>query len=466
MAAVGLLQITSRSMPIGFGATHDTMLQSAFRSFRDEYGPSRTRDGGKAELARGYDVPAMHRVVTICHWGRSGSLLLSSYLDNHPHIVMLPYAASESIYNFFQEYESLSIWEKLVAYPAYSASKKGAEGDFFLKNNPCGDFAIEAVDYYAAVHALFEVHRDAPSSWLDTRKAFFQLIHAVYGVATGRSHATPRPLMVHAQHYMDERLAARLVEDFPEAQFIHTIRDPITGIDSWFDRRLEMELYGCGNRLETKARYLDIAVATMIDLTAWDAGHRHMESRTRAIRFEDMHTEPEAMLRKLADWLRLPFLPCMLESTWNGSPYIVQIRGVPCCGPNPANAKRRSRNLNAADRLLIYALMHANFAAWNYPCPAAMRRRWLRLCAIALTFLLPTKMELLTARWVVLQQALPALRNGRIAFALGAPWFLLARRLRMMWIVVKEARDRLSGGNTLLTPLMVDCVAKRFTPLK
>ena len=71
-----------------------------------------------------------------------------------------------------------------------------------------------------------------------------------------------------------------------------------------------------------------------------------------------------------------------------------------------------------------------------------------------------------TARWVVLQQALPALRNGRIAFALGAPWFLLARRLRMMWIVVKEARDRLSGGNTLLTPLMVDCVAKRFTPLK
>jgi hypothetical protein len=36
----------------------------------------------------------------------------------------------------------------------------------------------------------------------------------------------------------------------------------------------------------------------------------------------------------------------------------------------------------------------------------------------------------------------------------------------MMWIVVKEARDRLSGGNTLLTPLMVDCVAKRFTPLK
>ena len=466
MAAIGLSQSTRSSMPIGFGASADAMLKSAFRSYGNEYGAGRSCDARKAELARGYDVRGMDRAVTICHWGRSGSLLLSSYLDNHPHIVMLPYAASESIYNFFEEYQPLSVWEKLVAYPTYSAAKKGADGDFFLKNNPVADFAIEPLDYYGAVHALFEVYADAPSSWLLTRTAFFQLLHAVYGVATARTLATPQPLMAHAQHYMDERLAGRLVEDFPKAQFIHTIRDPITSIDSWFDRRLEMELYGCGNHLEAKARYLDIAVATMIDLLAWDAGHQRMESRTRAVRFEDMHTEPEAMMRKLADWLGLPFLPCMLESTWNGTPYVVHIRGVACCGPNPANAKRRSRNLNVADRLLVYALMHANFAAWNYPCPAAMQRRWLRACVIALTCLLPMKMEMLTARLVVVQQALPAIRRGRIAFFLGAPLFLLARRLRMMWMILKAARLRISGGNTLLKVLMVDCVAKRNSPLK
>jgi hypothetical protein len=452
---------TGAKLPIGFGVRDDAMLQSAARSYGNEYGAGRHFDARKAKLASGYDVPGMNRAATICHWGRSGSLLLSSYLDHHPHIVMLPYAASESIYNFFEEYESLSVWEKLVAYPTYSASKKGADGDFFLKNNPVGDFAIEAVDYYGAVHAFFEAYGDAPSSWLVTRSAFFQLLHAVYGVASGRTLATARPLMVHAQHYMDERLAARLVEDFPDARFIHTIRDPITSIDSWFDRRLEMEMYGCGNRLETKAQYLDMAVATMIDLLAWDAGHRHMESRTRAVRFEDMHTEPEAVMRKLADWLGIPFLPCMLESTWNGTPYVVRIRGVPSCGPNPANAKRRSRNLNVADRLLIYALMHANFAAWKYPSPAALERGWLRVCVIAVTCLLPMKMEMLTARLVVLKQALPALANGRIAFFLGAPLFLLARRLRMMWVVVTAARLRLSGRNALLKVLMVDCVAKR-----
>jgi len=429
------------------------MLQSAYRSYSGAYPASRAVDLDKVELAREYDVPGMNRAVTICHWGRSGSLLLSSYLDSHPHIVMLPYSASESIYNFFEEYEFLSIWEKLIAYPAYSALKKKTEGDFFLRNNPSGDFAIEPADYYGAVHALFEIYGSEPSIWLDARRRFFQLVHAVYGVAIGRRPGDPRPLMVHAQHYMDEKLAARLVEDFPSAQFIHTIRDPITGIDSWFGRKLEMELYGCDNRLDLMPRYLDIAVATMIDLLAWDTPHRGMESRTRAIRFEDMHVAPEATMRRLADWLGLSYQPCLVDSTWNGIPYVVQVRGVPACGANPANAKRRSKNLDFIDRMLIFALMHANFTEWSYPSPRAMRKRWVRLCVIALLWLVPTKMEFVTARLVLAKQALPRVSNGRIRFALGAPFFLLTRRLRLMWLVAKEARRRLSGNNTVIEPV-------------
>ena len=429
------------------------MLHSAYRSYSGEYEASRAADLDKVHLAREYDVPGMNRAVTICHWGRSGSLLLSSYLDNHSHIVMLPYSASESIYGFFEEYEFLSVWEKLVAYPTYSALMKKSEGDFFLKNNPSGEFAIEAADYYEAVHAFFEVYGNESSVWLNGRPRFFQLVHAVYGVAVGRRLADPRPLMVHAQHYRDEKLAARLVEDFPNAQFVHTIRDPITGIDSWFGRRLEMDLYGSENRLDLMPRYLDIAVATMIDLLAWDKPHRGMESRTRAIRFEDMHVAPEATMRGLADWLGLPYLPCLVDSTWNGIPYVVQVRGVPSCGPNPANAKRRSKNLNFLDRMLVFALLHTNFIDWNYPSPRAMRKRWVRLCVIALLWLVPTKMEFVTARWVLVKQAVPGLSNGRIGFALGAPIFLLARRLRMMWVVGRETRRRLSGNNIVIKPV-------------
>ena len=269
-------------MPIGYGASDDELLRSAYRSFRDAQA-ERALDIGKVQLAREYDVPGMTRAATICHWGRSGSLLLLSYLDHHPHVAMLPYACSEAIYNFLQEYDSLSIWEKLIAYPTYSALKKSTEGDLFLKNSPSGDFAIEPAAYYDAVLAFFQVYGIAPSPWLDTRAGFFKLLHAVYGVAIGRQPATPRPIMVHSQHYVEQRLAERFVEDFPDAKFIHTVRDPITAIDSWFDRKLDMELYGCNGHLELMPRHLDIAVATMIDLLAWDRGHRGMESRTRAV---------------------------------------------------------------------------------------------------------------------------------------------------------------------------------------
>jgi Sulfotransferase family len=446
-----LLQNATSGISIGFGTSADETLRRAYDSYKREC-DARSNGAlspGKVELARQYDVPGMNRVATICHWGRSGSLLLASYLDHHPDIVMLPYSASESIYNFFAEYESLSLWEKLVAYPTYSALKKSSEGDFFLENNPCGEFAIKAADYYEAVDALFEVYGNEPSS-LATRPRFFQFVHAAYAIAIRRTPGNPRPLMIHAQHYMSEEMAARLVEDFGSAQFIHTVRDPITGVDSWFDRKLDMELYGCSNRLELKARHLDIAVATMLDLMAWDGPHRDMKERTRAIRFEDMHVVPEATMRKLAEWLGIPYHSCLLDSTWNGAPYVVLVRGVPSCGPNPANAKRRSRNLSLIDRLMVFALLHDNFVAWNYPSPRAMHRRSIRIFIVVLFWLVPMKMEWVTARLALWRQALPSLRCGRVWFALSAPFFQLARWGRMRLMIAQEAPRRLAGTRTVL----------------
>ena len=42
--------------------------------------------------------------------------------------------------------------------------------------------------------------------------------------------------MVYAQHEWDAEIANRILEDFPAARFIHTIRDPISAFDRLFDR--------------------------------------------------------------------------------------------------------------------------------------------------------------------------------------------------------------------------------------
>ena len=160
----------------------------------------------KLALLRDYDPPGMDRAATICHWGRSGSVLLASYFDGHDDIITLPNQTSEYAYPFCREYQSLSLWEKLVAYPAYSQVRKGNAGDFFLKHNPDGDFAVEPVHYFASVQALFAIYGDNPAVGLHARRRFFQFLHVAYAGALDRPRVNPRPLMISAQHWINSEL--------------------------------------------------------------------------------------------------------------------------------------------------------------------------------------------------------------------------------------------------------------------
>jgi hypothetical protein len=433
-----------------FGTSADEVLQRAHRIFAETLVAASASSEQKRELVRQFDVAAMTRAVNLCHWGRSGSFLFASYLDHHPDIVMLPMLTSMAIYEFFQEYAGLSIWEKLLAYPAYSGLRKGSAADFFLKDNPDGNIGINPADYTAAVQALHDQYAGMPASWFESRPRFFQLLHVAHSVAGGQRLESRRPVMVWAQHYVNEENARRFVEDFPGGQFIHTIRDPITGIDSWFGRQMEMELEDHGHRPELAPRYLDPALGTLVPMLIWDSAHEGTHARSRAVRFEDMHLEPEALMRRLADWIGVAYRPCLLESTWNGAPYVVTIRGVLTCGPNPVNAQRRHKYLSYADRLLVFALLHGNFVAWRYPFPKAMQLIWLRLCTLGMLWLVPMRIEFISWNMVIRRQAIPAFRNGRRRFALGAPFFLVKRRLRMMLLIATEARARMWGKRRIL----------------
>lgn len=418
----------------------DALLQRAFGSYRDNEGTIQCLGPDKLELVQHYDIPRMDSAAAIFCWGPSGAKLLASYFDGHDDVLMLPMFTSSAIYPFFDEYKSLSVWEKLVAYPAYS-DIKWPDTKFFS-----GDYSVAAPAYYAAVEALFTVHGDRPKEWLGSRQRFFQFLHVAYAAAISRSCGNPRPLMIFAPHVVNEVLAQQFIEDFPSGRFIHTIRDPISVLDSCFDWVTYLQTcVAAGNRPDLAIWYLWPAFCSIEQILNGDQAHFGMEERTRAVRFEDMHLSPEATIQELADWLGIPFHPCLLESTWNGTPYLNHVRGVSWCGSNPANTKRRWKNLNAADRLLVFALLYENFIAWDYPVPRVFRLKWIRLCIIAMLCLLPMKMEIANTRLVVRLQAIPALLSGRTRFACHAPYFLILQRLRIMSLIASHARTRLSG---------------------
>ncbi len=445
----------------------DEILPSAYALFRLEQSQD-LRDviAQKIDDLRHYDIPAMNRVVAICCWGRSGSLLLASYLDGHEDVVMLPAMCGYHLYDFFERYPSLPLHDKLIAYPASQLHYPFFEGDF----------AISPAQYYAAVEAIAESYDNWKPAFLASRRAFFLFLHIAYNLALGRRPASSHPLIVFAQHDWDDVSARHLVEDFPQAKFIHTVRDPITVcdrlFDSWFGVAERFPSNGAVRRSDeihlvpknpssTLSRWWVVVFQKLVDLLPHqgfgvlalihrDRPHVGMESQTRAIRFEDLHCDVDETMRDLLDWLGLSYQKTWLDSTFNGIPFVVRHDGKAWSGQRPEQAQRHSRNVSRKDRALLFAVFYENFAAWNYPCPRIYGNLIVRCLVFVSLLLVPMKMEIISARAIFKRRILPSLRHGNIPVVINSLLRILFCRLAIIWLLVPDFIRRCVRRKSLL----------------
>ena len=443
--------------PLRFAHHADATLQQTLASYRCAAPLTAAHVADKLQLARGYDVPHMDRAVGILFWGRSGSLLLSSYLDGHDETLVMPALTSGLVYKLFARYPELSVWEKLVAYPTnFELTFAGDFGEFneFFG----GRFPIEPAEYYAAVRALYQLYGRRDPAWLGLRRTFFQLLFVATAVATRRPAGNPRPIMVHSQHWFSGELAAQLLEDFPGARFIHTVRDPISSFDSWFDHTAAADRFALANHQHRGPHYAQTALDTVRVLTEQDRPQPGAEMHSVALRFEDLHVAPEALMQRVAALLGIPFKSSLLQSTFNGTAWVnVTYGGGTWTGANPANATRRSRNLGFRGRVLVGALMHEEFRTWRYPVGAWLRHGAPRAIAFGAVWLTlwvwPMRMERIGAANVWRQQVLPAIKARRYAYAVRSLRSLVTCHVRLLMLLGREGRRRLPGRPQELIPI-------------
>jgi len=374
-----------------------------------------------------FAVTQMHRAVAICTCGSSGSLLLASYLEGHPDVIGLPILFGQALYPFFDHYQSFSLREKLLTYPFLQRSNSDDFDDSF-KHAPAG---ITPVHYLAAVDAVMRVYPEQPSSYQEQRRAFFVLVHVAYCVALGIAPRSAAPLIVHGQHIWDDDLAQRFVDDFREAQFIHTVRDPISNTGRLLARH-DDNLLG--------------AALVLSHLSYADRPHTGMESRTGTIRFEDLHLHLEELMRAVASWLDLPFEPSLLQSTFYGVPFVASRGATSWSGPRPEQAVRDIRNVSLTDRGMLYAVLYEDFASWNYPCPRVFAHAPVRVFICLLLLVIPFRIEIIIAK--SLFASLP--KHG-IGFAINGIARLIAARAAIMVMFVADLIRRLAGRKAVLT---------------
>jgi hypothetical protein len=409
----------------GIYPDQESMMRRAHDFFRAEDAKDTTSlVAAKMEAIRRFDAPGMQRVVALCAYGRSGTVLLASYLDGHDDVVTLPHHLGQRMYPFFERYPTLSLRDKLIAYPFMAI--ENFEGLFE------GETRVAAADYYAAVNALFAVCGNWPKEYLESRRAFVQLLHVVYCVAHGLPPKTPNPLIVYVQLVVDDPLAKHLVEDFPQARFIHTLRDPITNCGRLFSQTL-------------KLRGLMAAGYVISHLTFADTPHTGMESRSMPVRFEDMHLHLEETMRALADWLGLAYRPSLLESTFNGIPLVTGQGAASWSGARPEQAARDSNNVSFTDRCVLYSVLDEDFVAWNYPCPRFFRYSPARVLTCMLFLLIPMRIEIMAARSVI-----KSFKSNGLRFAINSVGRICICRAAIMSVLAVELCRRIASGKKVL----------------
>jgi len=416
------------------GTSHqeDALLRSDALFRAEESKDLRSLIAEHIEELQRYDVLGMERIVAILPWGRSGSLLLASYFDAHDDVIMLPELCGWRLHKFIMRYHSLPLRDKLIAYPAFEP-----EFTRFFE----GQFAISTTRYYAAVQAITEASCKWSPDFLASRRAFFIFVHIAYTLALGRRPANACPLIVYAQHEWDDIAARHLVEDFPQAKFFHTVRDPISSCDALFHFHLDA--------LAERDIFLPHSVLHYLT-SGIDRPHSGMESRTRTVRLEDLHSDTAGTMHDLAGQLGLLYQPSLLNSTFNGIPFVAKRDGKTWSGQNLEQVQRKSWHLARRDLALMFALFYENFLSWNYPRPRAFDHRIVRVAVFVSVVLLPTKMEIIAARAILERRIRPSLRRGNILPVLRSLLGIGVCRLKIIGLLVPAFWRRCVHGATLL----------------
>jgi hypothetical protein len=116
-----------------------------------------------------------------------------------------------------------------------------------------------------------------------------------------------------------------LVEWFPDARIVHTVRDP-RGVYASRLRRAQQGEWGLKARLPWLPGWLVDPLLPPIEMIyaarSWNAAATwdrrlpaELDERYLCIRFEDLVTDPEATVRRVCDFLGVPFVPAMLVDT-------------------------------------------------------------------------------------------------------------------------------------------------------
>lgn len=272
------------------------------------------------------------KLVEIVFWGRSGSTFVHSLLDQHPEVLSVSGKNLGEISEFpyhwswITQQKPQSFKEIIDAFCSlFREGSANSHKAFCLFDQDSQTFEQQFSWLCEQIlEALVASGRDQALSQ-KMRKYFFSAIHYAYALALGQD-VRQKWLIVHQLHWCEDLVGlSRLREDFPDLRLIGTLRAPQRGFYSFLRYTFN----------DQKIRQPDLELSDLVSMRFYLNNYRHLlmgwklaesmlQEPAYPMLLEQLHTQPEQEMQKLADWLGIQWHPSLLKSTVNGSPYELQ----------------------------------------------------------------------------------------------------------------------------------------------
>ena len=259
------------------------------------------------------------KVVALVHFGRSGTGLLHSLIDNHPKISTMP-----SIY--FSEFFNHSNWESIISegwskmidrfvasyevlfdasvrkpietksseHITYMGQKEGMANVGNQQNE------VLRVDKVLFCEELCRLMK--PQKHLDTFN-FFLLVHLAYNKAL--NDLNHKHLIFYHIHNPDTYAQLNFVQAVPNANWIMMVREPIQACESWIRNAFYDN------------KYIDVVSRIVTMLFAIDNSIYHQQNSI-GVRLEDLKESPSKTIPALCDWMGIEETASLYEMTAQG----------------------------------------------------------------------------------------------------------------------------------------------------
>ena len=344
-------------------------------------------------------------VTAIVFLGRSGSVFLQSLLDNHSQVIMFGGCHLAFYYDFWEKKgETAPNTEILIReFCAYFACFFDAYAYCPLIQGSQPAYEMGLADMGPDRNERAEANREKFISALSVmlanfskvdRKTFFQAIHVAFTIAINQSEHLDQaklPIIVHQLHVNCPTMVSKLCSDFPKTKILHMIREPFQTLGSHFKE------FGYGCNVMHKFYFNGFPQAGA--------------ERSKAIKLEDLHSQPKPTLEKIIQWLGIGWEDSLLESTFNGKKWWNMKNTEQVSGFNKVIiSKNHGGFYYKLDNYRFKVLYSKRFKLWGYHSNREISKLE-RFLLLPLLFI-PFKMEVIDWRKNISTRGLGGLKHA------------------------------------------------------